>query len=191
MIFGYYIFVYFNLLFGGEDMVNVSPDELKAKLSYEVAVYKQQLALIQKEVEQISKTTSELMNTINTIENLDSNEVLYTLGGGCFMKGKIEDSSKVLISIGAGYFVYLSKNEAVRELNRRKDAAKVASEKLIQEFNKINSKLTSSAHELKKVQETIEKRGGEIKRNCQGNIRGWRYYRGRSQAAENDGHGIN
>ena len=143
MIFGYYIFVYFNLLFGGEDMVNVSPDELKAKLSYEVAVYKQQLALIQKEVEQISKTTSELMNTINTIENLDSNEVLYTLGGGCFMKGKIEDSSKVLISIGAGYFVYLSKNEAVRELNRRKDAAKVASEKLIQEFNKINSKLTS------------------------------------------------
>ena len=61
-----------------------SIDEDRTQLTYELAVYKEQISLIKQETERISLTSVDLSNALSTMENFKGEEekVLVPIGGG-------------------------------------------------------------------------------------------------------------
>ena len=129
------------------------------QLSYEVAVYREQLRLLQKEIERINFTTNELSNASATAQNLKSEDILVQIGGGSFIMANIYNT-KILVPVGAGYLVEMESRDAAAEITKRIDATKNAIQKLNEEFDKIARKLQDSGSRLRQVQmdQSINKR---------------------------------
>ena len=129
----------------------VSTPNLQAQLSYELAVYREQINMLRRETERVSLTTIDLTNALATVESLSEEQALVPIGGGVLINAALTNTS-VLMPIGAGYLVNMKKETASLELNRRIDATKRAVEKLTDEFNKINHKLKEVASQLESIQ---------------------------------------
>lgn len=121
------------------------------QLSYEVAVYREQLRLLQKEIERINITTSELNSASVTAEKIKSEDILVPIGGGSFIRANVY-TTKVLVPVGAGYLIETDNKDAVLEIKKRVDATRNAIQKLNEEFEKIAKKLQESGSKLRQVQ---------------------------------------
>jgi prefoldin alpha subunit len=140
-------------------------ENLQAQLGYELAVYKEQIAMIKRETERISLTTIDLTNALKTVENLNKSRVLIPIGGGAMAKGEITQTT-VLVPIGAEYMLDMEKDAAADELKKRIEATRKAVEKLNEEFNKIASKLRDASGQLQRMQTQ-----NQINERVEGNIR--------------------
>lgn len=133
----------------------VTSEEEHARLNYELAVYREQVALIKRETERISLTTIDLSNALTTVENFKEKEeqksMLVPIGGGAMIKGAMSNT-RILVPIGAEYLMEMEREDAVKELKKRIDATKKAVEKLTAEFNKIAGKLREATVQLRKLQ---------------------------------------
>jgi prefoldin alpha subunit len=127
----------------------------RAQLSYELAVYKEQIALIKRESERISLTAVDLANALSTMESLRKEDaeraMLVPVGGGTMIKGTMKDA-RILVPIGSGYIVEMEREKAIAEIKKRIDATKKAVEKLNEEFNKIAGKLREASGQLGKME---------------------------------------
>ncbi|MFH1520431.1 MAG: prefoldin subunit alpha [Candidatus Micrarchaeota archaeon] len=128
-----------------------SPGDGQAQLSYELAVYKEQINLIKRETERVSLTTIDLANALKTVENMTAQRVLIPIGGGALIKGHVEQT-QVLVPIGAEYLVEMNKDDATHEIKKRIEATKKAVERLTEEFNKIVLKLREATTQLQQLQ---------------------------------------
>lgn len=142
-----------------------TPEEIQGQLNYEVAIYREQIAMIKRETERISLTTIDLTNALKTVESMGKDEILIPIGGGALAKGAVTDT-KVLVPIGAEYMKEMTKEEAITELRRRIDATRKAVEKLNEEFNKIAKKLQEVAGQLQSLQAQ-----SRLNQRVEGNIR--------------------
>lgn len=132
-------------------MIMGATEEMQSQLGYELAVYREQIAMIKRETERVSLTTLDLTNALRTVENLSAETALIPIGGGAMVRGTIVQT-KVLIPIGAEYMLEMERAEAESELRRRIDATKKAVEKLNEEFNRIASKLREVAGQIQQMQ---------------------------------------
>ena len=122
-----------------------------AQLSYESAVYREQLRLLQKEIERINLATIDLSNALSTAERIAAQEVLVPVGGGAFVKASVANTS-ILVPIGANYLAEMEKDKAVAELKKRMDSTRSAIEKLNEEFQKVSVRLREINFKLREVQ---------------------------------------
>jgi len=136
------------------------------KLMYEVALYREQLNMLQKEMERVSLTAVDLNNAIKTVENIDEKDMMIPIGGGSFMKATVTDATLV-VPVGAQYLRDMKKDDALSELQRRREATKKAIEKLEAEFKKIAAKFQQVSGQLKnmearaKISKTVDENLGE------------------------------
>ncbi len=132
------------------------------QLSYEVAVYREQLRLLQKEIERINSTTYDLSNASKTADNLKSEDILVQIGGGSYVRANVY-SVKILVPVGANYLIEMDNKEAALEIKKRIDATKNAIVKLNEEFEKIATRLQESGSMLRNVQmqQSLNKRVNE------------------------------
>lgn len=128
-----------------------SLEETRAQLNYEIAVYKEQIAMIKRETERISLTTVDLSNALSAVENLSADRVLFPIGGGAMVKGAVTETM-VLVPIGAQYLLEMERKDAIAELKRRIEATKKAVERLTEEFDKIAEKLKKVSAQMQEVQ---------------------------------------
>ena len=126
-------------------------DETHAQLNYELAIYREQIAMIKRETERVSLTTIDLTNALKTAENLSEENILIPIGGGTLARGTIV-GTKVLVPIGAEYLLEMEKEQAQEEIKKRIEATKKAVEKLSEEFNKIVKKLQEVSGQLQQMQ---------------------------------------
>lgn len=124
--------------------------QANAKLSYEIAVYREQLGLLEREIERINLTAIDLLNASKTVENIKTDEILSPIGGGVFLKSKVT-TSNVIVPIGAGYLKEMSKEAAAVEVTKRAEATKKALEKMNIEFEKIARKLQETGVQIRKA----------------------------------------
>lgn len=129
-------------------------EENKTKMSYEVAVYREQLNLLKKEMERISLTTLDISNAVRAVEELREGNMLVPIGGGAHIRAEVKDMH-VLVPIGSDYVVEMEREAALLELHKRIDATKEAVNKLNDEFGKINKKLGSVAVKLKDLEKQV------------------------------------
>ncbi len=135
------------------------------QLNYELAVYREQIAMIKRETERVSLTTIDLTNALKTVESLQGGEALIPIGGGALARGAISNTM-VLVPIGAEYLLEMDKDMAADEMKRRIDATRKAVEKLNVEFNRIASKLREVSGQLQKIEVQ-----DQINQRVEGNIR--------------------
>ena len=140
-------------------------EETQAQLNYELAIYREQIAMIKRETERVSLTTIDLTNALKTVENLSKDSILIPIGGGTLVRGSVANT-KVLVPIGAEYMLEMEREAAQDELKRRIEATRKAVEKLNEEFNKI-------AHKLQEVSGTLQQMQANTQLNerVEGNIR--------------------
>ena len=76
-----------------------------------------QLEAVRAQLQQLVSRAEELSVTKLTLENLNiskSSEAFIPLGSGNFIKGKVEDSKSVLVSVGGSAAIKKTKEEAVK-----------------------------------------------------------------------------
>jgi prefoldin alpha subunit len=118
---------------------------------YEVALYRQQLGMLQKEMERVSLTTIDLNNALSTVKKLEQKETIVPIGGGTYVKAAITDT-KVIVPIGAQYLREMDQKDAIAEIERRQEATKRAIVKLETEFKKIATKFQQVSSQLKDME---------------------------------------
>ena len=143
----------------------MSVEDTQAQLNYELAIYREQIAMIKRETERVSLTTIDLTNALKTVENLSQESILIPIGGGTLVRGSVSNT-KVLVPIGAEYMLEMQREQAQDELKRRIEATKNAVEKLNEEFNKIARKLQEVSGQLQQVQANTQ-----LNERVEGNIR--------------------
>lgn len=132
-------------------------EELYARLSYEVRLYKNQLALLQKEIEKLTLTALDASNASHTVESIEHGDVLVPIGSGSFVKG-IVTSQNILLGIGAGYVIEVDKETAVGRIRKREAAARDAINRLSQEYSAIAAKLEGAKRQLQEIEMQIIRR---------------------------------
>jgi prefoldin alpha subunit len=132
-----------------------SLEEDRVRMNYEVAIYREQLTMLRREMERISLTTLDISNAIQAVEGLKSMEILTPVGGGVLVRSDIKDT-KVLVPIGAEFVIEMDRQEASAELQRRFEATKQAVSKLNEEFEKINKKLKQVAGSLQELESQLK-----------------------------------
>ncbi len=131
----------------------------EVKMNYEASVYKEQLRLLQGEIDRVMLSLLDLENASRTVENLESKDSIVPIGGGAFIKANIY-STYVIVPIGAGYLVEMDKEVSAIELKKRTESTKKAIEKLKEEFVKISKKIQEISIKLRDVRaaSAIDKR---------------------------------
>jgi len=133
----------------------ISLEEDRVRMNYEVAIYREQLSMLRREMERISLTTLDISNAAQAVDGLRPQRMLIPIGGGAFVKSSISDM-RVLVPIGAEYVVEMDKDEATVELQRRMEATKQAVIKLNEEFDKINKKLREVMGKLQEIEQQAQ-----------------------------------
>ena len=129
-------------------------DEEHHKLAYENAVYREQLSLLQREMDRITLATMDLSNAAKTVEKISDGEGLIPIGGGAYVRAAMS-TQKILIPIGSGYIIEMDKNEAEVEIKKRMGATERAIEKLNEEFGSLSKKFQESGTKLRDLQNQL------------------------------------
>lgn len=131
--------------------MEMNPKEAQAKLMYEVALYRQQLTMLQKEIERINLTTVDLNNAISTVGKMKKEDIMVPIGGGAYMKAAVTNTN-VLVPMGAQYVREMPEEEALHELKKRKEATGKAIQRLEVEFKKIAEKFQGVSAQLQDME---------------------------------------
>lgn len=84
-----------------------------------------QLEGVRAQIQSIVSRIEEMSNTRLTLDNLNiskSVEAFIPVGSGNFVKGKVEDSKNVLVSVGGSAAVKKTKEEAIKLLDEKLSA---------------------------------------------------------------------
>jgi len=131
-----------------------SMEQAYARLAYEVKLYKNQLSLIQREVEKITLTSLDINNALKTVESSVAGESLIPIGGGSFVKGEVKEET-VLLGIGSGYVIEVERDYAIEKMKKRGELIREAVNKLTKEYSKISAKLSASTKQMKEIERGI------------------------------------
>ncbi|MEO2117180.1 MAG: prefoldin subunit alpha [Methanocaldococcus sp.] len=109
-------------------------------------IYNQQLQMIQSEIASIRALKSEIMKSIETIENIKvEDETLIPVGPGVFVKAKVVDD-KALIGVKSDIYVEKSFSDVVEDLK-----------KSVEDLDKAEKEGMKKAEELAKAINALKK----------------------------------
>lgn len=120
----------------------------------EINIYKQQAELIQKQIDMIRSSLTEvevLTSTLDELKEKKSAEVFVPLGAGSFMKGEIKDTEEVIMSIGSGVAVTKDIDSAKETISSQKNDLQENLDKMLanlQEVNDVIGQLSPQAEQL-------------------------------------------
>ena len=97
----------------------------------------QQRNYVEREVERMMLSMLDLNNSLTTIEHMKDESGLVPVGGGAFIKAKL-DAKKVYIPIGANYIVEYGVDEAKTEIDKRMKMTENAIQTMKGEMKKID-----------------------------------------------------
>ena len=97
-------------------------EDIQSKMM-EMESYRTQLQQYQMQKSQIMLNVQELLNARTTLEGIKSakngTEIMIPIGGGTFIKGKIEDTASVVTSVGADIAVTKNIEDAEKFLEKQ------------------------------------------------------------------------
>ncbi|MBD3397867.1 prefoldin subunit alpha [Candidatus Micrarchaeota archaeon] len=115
-------------------------------------MYSQQKQAVERELEKLMVSLMELNNSIATIKGLEEREGLVPIGGGAFVKAKLE-GEKVLVPIGSGYTKEYSIKDASEEVSKRIELTEKAVKRMRDELSKVDKEMAKLEQEFRKIQQ--------------------------------------
>jgi len=113
-------------------------------------LYSQQRQLVERELEKLMYSLIELNNSVMTIKDIKPESSLVPIGGGAFVKAKMEGNN-VLVPIGAGYHAEYPLKDAGEEIAKRIVLTERAISKLREELGKIDHEMAHLEEEYRKL----------------------------------------
>ncbi|MDD5332027.1 MAG: prefoldin subunit alpha [Candidatus Nanoarchaeia archaeon] len=101
------------------------------QISYQIQQLQQQLQIIEQQFIELSI----LKDALDEIKNSDKKDSLIPIGPGVFVKGKLEDKSKVIMNIGSDIFMEKNIDEAKELIEKQLKETKEVALELEDELN--------------------------------------------------------
>ena len=123
--------------------------------------YKQQLESIDMQLQYLQSTLADYQRAKITIEQLhavdESSELLIPVGAGTFVNGSLKNASNVLIGVGAGIVIEKPVDEAVIKLEERIKRIQENLEKIASLGQKIQSDAEELSHKTQQMMEETQR----------------------------------
>jgi len=125
---------------------NKTDEELR-KLSLEMRYLEQTAETLQQRISMVNAAISDLTYANLTLDGIDKEkenaELLVPIGGGAYVKVKLEDTNKIIVGMGAGVSIEKTLVEAKTTLKERLDelekTVNIAQQQFTQVADRINS----------------------------------------------------
>ena len=113
---------------------------MNQELEKELRKKEEELALLAKLYESVQQKILDLTLLIETVKELKPGKGLINVGG-VFAEGDVTNSDKLVVPVGANYFVETSKEEVIETLSKQLEQLKEEKEKIAKELEKVQSGL--------------------------------------------------
>ncbi|AIF69362.1 prefoldin subunit alpha [Palaeococcus pacificus DY20341] len=133
-------------------------EEALQKLAYEYQLLQAQAQLLAQNLELLTLGMNEFKAVKETLEKLkevedEKPEILVPIGAGSFLKGQIVDKENAIVSVGAGYAIEKSLDDAIGYLDSRVKEYEEAIKKTQESLHQIEHKLQELAIKAQKLQQ--------------------------------------
>ncbi len=129
-------------------------EELR-RLSMEMRYLEQTAETLQQRISMINAALTDLTYANETLEGLEkekeNSELLIPIGGSAFMKFKLAESDKVIISLGAGVSVEKTVAEAKATIKERTEELEKTLQAGQQQFQQVAERLGSSRNRVQSL----------------------------------------
>ena len=126
-----------------------------------IEYYKEQLNSLDLQIQYMQAAVADYHKARLTVEQLhnadDKSEILIPVGGGSFIYGSVNDSSKVFVDIGAGLVAEKTVDDAVKKIDERIKTLQENQEKLLSMAQKIQTEATELSQKTQKLMEETKK----------------------------------
>lgn len=144
-----------------------SDQETFRKLAVESRFLEEAATELQSRINMTNAALAELRVSSMTLEGLEdekkNSQLFVPIGGGSYVKARLESADKVVVGIGADVAVEKSVKEAKGELEARISELEKTRDALGQQFNQIIEKIQENQRKLESVSAKLregEKAGG-------------------------------
>jgi prefoldin alpha subunit len=132
--------------------------EALEKLAYEYQLLQAQAQLLAQNLELLNLGMNEFKAVKETLEKLkeveeEKPEILVPIGAGSFLKGQIIDKNNAIVSIGAGYAIEKSFDDAIKYLDERIKEYEDAIKRTQDALQNLEQKLQDLARKAQKIQQ--------------------------------------
>ncbi len=136
-------------------------NEQLERLAYEYQLLQAQVQLLAQNLELLTMGRNEFQAVKETLEGLkkvedEKPEILVPIGAGSFLKGIIVDRENAIVSVGAGYAVEKSLDDAIAYLEERVKEYDEAIAKTQEGLRKLEAQLNELAKKAQALQDKSE-----------------------------------
>ncbi len=136
-------------------------NEQLERLAYEYQLLQAQAQLLAQNLELLTMGRNEFQAVKETLEGLkkvedEKPEILVPIGAGSFLKGIIVDRENAIVSVGAGYAVEKSLDNAIAYLEKRVKEYDEAIAKTQEGLRKLEAQLNELAKKAQALQDKSE-----------------------------------
>jgi prefoldin alpha subunit len=130
---------------------NITEEELR-KLSLEMRYLEQTAETLQQRISMVNAAISDLTYANLTLDGIEKEkenaELLVPIGGGAYVKVKLEDTNKVIVGMGAGVSIEKTLPEAKITLKERLDELEKTMNVAQQQFTQVADRINSGRSRL-------------------------------------------
>ncbi|NJE00271.1 prefoldin subunit alpha [Thermococcus sp. LS1] len=133
-------------------------NEQLERLAYEYQLLQAQAQLLAQNLELLTLGRNEFQAVKETLEELkkveeEKPEILVPIGAGSFLKGMIVDKNSAIVSVGSGYAIEKSLDDAIGYLDARIKEYDEAIRKTQEALAKLEGQLQELAQKAQKLQQ--------------------------------------
>ena len=139
-------------------MAEKTEDEIR-RLIAEIRMLEATAEYLQTRVNLINAALTELnlaSMSLEGIEKKDSDHIFVPIGGGSYVKARLEDTDKIVYGIGAGIAIEKTIKEAKEGIANRIDELNRAKVALEQQLNQVSAKLQEERSRLQELSSKIQ-----------------------------------
>ena len=137
-------------------------EELR-RLSVEMRYLEQTADALQQRISMVNAAITDLTYANMTLDGIEKEkenaEMLVPIGGGSYVKAKIADTNKIIVSMGSGVSIEKTLQEAKTTLKERLDELEKTMNSAQQQFSQVAERLNSGRNRL----ETLLAQAREVK----------------------------
>jgi len=139
-----------------------SEEETLRRLVVELQVLEGTAEVLQSRINLVTAALTDLRGAGITLEGLEKEEedapLFVPIGGGSYIKAKLESANTVVVGMGAGVSVERSIGEATENLEKRAAELEKTRDTLLQQLNQVIEKIRDGRSKLQDLTAKMSKR---------------------------------
>ncbi|MHC1604574.1 MAG: prefoldin subunit alpha [Candidatus Methanofastidiosia archaeon] len=129
-------------------------DDVK-QISGQIAIFERQAEILKRNIEMMQIHLQEILVARETIDGLksaaDDQEVLFPIGAGCYLFGKLTKNDEVIVNLGSNISAKEERKKGIASLDKRTE-----------DIKKLISQTSTSFLEISKKIEELDQKGRDI-----------------------------